>query len=260
MVGQADREGRVVVGALQLVAPGQHLGQHLVHALQRVVAQARVAGMAAAAGEAHRLAHHALVHAHRAQAGGLADDGVAAQRSAGLHQRAGAVHGRFLVGGGEDDQRLFQVRGGQPARGLDGDPQERLHVGGAEAIETTAVLAQLERVVLPQRGIEGYGIGVTGQHQPARTAAQRRDQVGLVRMPGNVEYLNPKAGIAEPARQQLQQRPVALVPAGVMLLTDGVAISPSSMVRSVGASVAGRWGMVGLRFGRFEISLAPRSI
>ena len=131
--------------------------------------------MAGVAGDPYRLHDDALVAAHRAHGGGLADHRVAGLGPAQFDDGLGTVHGALLIGGGEDDQWCAQLFGPVDARRLDGEGEEGLHVRGPQAIQTLVLFGQLEGVKVPVALVIGDGVGVTGQHQAAGTLAQGGD-------------------------------------------------------------------------------------
>ncbi len=137
--------------------------------------------------------------------------GMARMRPAVVHQGPGAGHGGFLVGSGQQDERLFQIRCAHIPHCLDRQGQKGLHVGCAETVQALVCLGQRKRVVLPFACIKGHGIGMSGQHQPPWTAAQGRNQVGLGGAPRQRHDLNGTAAILQPGGQQVDDRPVSLV-------------------------------------------------
>ena len=153
----------------------------------------------------------ALVHAHRLESGGFADHGVACLGASGGGQRLGAVHGRFLVGRGQDDQRLPQFAVGELGGGFHGQCQKALHVADAEAVPVAVAFAELERIAVPAVFIERYGVRVPGQHQAAGTAAAHRDQVELAGPVRHRHALAVEAQIVQPAGQQVDDRLVGHV-------------------------------------------------
>ncbi len=212
--GHRYQEGGILVPGLQLGAPREQLAQHLVHALQGVVAQARVAGVAGGAAHPDGLHEDALVQADGLHARGLADDGVAAQAALRIDQRLGADHGAFLVGGGEDDDGVFQLAGPVAARRLDGQGQEALHVRGAQAVEAIVGLGHGEGIVLPAAFVVGHGIGVAGQYQAVGAAPQGGDEVGLVAAGAERLDLGGESQAVEPFGEPVDHRPVALIIGG----------------------------------------------
>jgi hypothetical protein len=91
--GVRDPETFVPMAVLKLRTPG-HQGAHdLVHAVQGVVPERRVARVAAAPDQPNRLAHHALMQTHGPQTGRLSDHRIAPERLAGSDQCARAMHG-----------------------------------------------------------------------------------------------------------------------------------------------------------------------
>jgi hypothetical protein len=104
-----DAECGIIVLVLHPFAVLEQRGHELVHALERVVAQRRIAGVAGLADILDGHGQVALVLTHRQQAGGLADDAVASKPFAVIRDQPGAAHGGFLVGGGDQRERVFQA-------------------------------------------------------------------------------------------------------------------------------------------------------
>ena len=210
-------EKPALVAAAQLVPEAHQLGDDGVHGIERVAAERWIRGMAAAAEQAHRFHHDSLVAADRPQAGGLADDRRARPGAAEFGEGAGALHRGFLVGGGEDDQRLLEFLIEQRPHGFDSDGEEALHVGYAEAVELVVALAQAQRIGVPQRLVAWHGVGVAGEDDAAGPAAPGRDQVELV-VAGVGRRGHEFAGEAERLQllgQEMHHRRIAHVDAGI---------------------------------------------
>ena len=126
------------------------------------------------------------MHIHRHQPGGLADDRGPRPGPARGGQGAGAVHGAFLISGGQQNQRLLQGRVAELCRRRQCEWEETLHVGAAEAVQTVVAEIEAEGIGLPAALVEGNRVGMSRQHQPARTGAPGRDQVGLASAGSNV--------------------------------------------------------------------------
>ena len=156
-----------------------------------------------------------LVHAHRPQTGGFADDGMTGVRSLQFEQCAGTCHGGFLVGGGQQDDRTVQIPRAQRAYRLDRQCEKGFHVGGAETVQALVRLRQAKRVVLPLPLVERYRIGMPGQHQAARPLAERGDQVGPRRLTRQGQDLHREPAVLQPARQPFDHRQVPLVQGGI---------------------------------------------
>src|SRR5690606_25305212 len=170
---------------------------------ERIVAEAGIGAVAALAGDGNGLHHHALVHAPRAQIGGLADHGEARLWPPLCSQLAGAIHRRLLVGGGENDQRLLQRLVKESPGGFDRDGEEAFHVGGAQTVPAVVALGQVKRVAAPLLGVVRHRVGVAGKYRPARSAAGGGDQVRLVRLRHQRTDLHLEAQCLQPLREQL---------------------------------------------------------
>ena len=90
-----------------------------------------------------------------------------------------------------------------------------IHVSAAQTVQAIVALCQCQRIALPAALVEGHSVGMSGQHEAARTAAQCGDEVSFVAVCADVLYFNPKAHIGEPASQQVYYRAIALIPSGV---------------------------------------------
>ena len=182
-----------------------------MHPFQRAHAQRRIAGMARPALETDRFHQDALVHPHRLQPGRLADQRMPSQRLARRRQRPRAVHAALFIRRGQNHQRLAQIARREFPRRFDRQRQKRLHIGGTQPVNPPVRDHATERIEAPATGVERHGIGMPGQHQPARSTAQRGDQVGLVRPLRQRLDPHREAGVLQPAGQQVDDRPVALV-------------------------------------------------
>jgi hypothetical protein len=113
---------------------------------------------------------------------------------------------------GQQDQWLLQGFVQECAGGGDGQGEKPLHVGTAQPIQSIIAFRETQRVALPAALVKGYRIGVAGQYQPPRAAAQGRDQVGLDPVRGYLLDLGAKTHVGQPACQQVDYRPISLVP------------------------------------------------
>jgi hypothetical protein len=139
---------------------------------------------------------------------------MAGVQGVAFHQGTGTGHAGFLVGSGKDHDRFLQFPRIYPAQRLDGQRQEGLHVGGAEAVEAAVRLGQAEGVVLPAVLVPGHGVGVAGEHQPTRATAEGGDEVRPRRRAGKRHDLDLEAGGIQPAGKQVDHGAVALVETG----------------------------------------------
>lgn len=173
--------------------------------------------MAAAAEQPHRFHHDALVTSNRPHAGRFADDRRAGSRPAHFRQCPRALHGSFLVGGGENDQRFAEIPIEQRADRFDGDGEETFHVGNAESVETAVALAQAQRIGAPESFVVRYGVGMAGEYDSAGSAAVSRDEIELaVARPGRRRrHFAGEAKLFKPFRQIVDDGPVAHVDSGI---------------------------------------------
>jgi hypothetical protein len=93
--------------------------------------------------------------------------------------------------------------------------KKALHVRAAEAIQAAIALGDLQRIHLPQLFIERHGVGVAGQHESAGTRAFRCDEVRLVRLARQLEYLAVEAEQREAFGEQVDDIAVAHVDRGI---------------------------------------------
>ncbi len=127
--------------------------------------------------EFQALHHDALVHAHRFQAGRLADDRVAGLGLASFCQGPGTVHGALFVGSGQYNQGLLEILVHKGPGCFNGQREKAFHVAGTQPVPAIVPLGQGKGVALPAFVIKGHRIGMAGQHKTARAAAKGSDQV-----------------------------------------------------------------------------------
>ena len=154
------------------------------------------------------------MQADRFHAGGLTDHRVAAQFAVGLEQGLGAAHAALLVGRGEQDQRVFQSAEVDLPERLEYHGEEPLHVAGPQPVPASVALGQAERIAAPARLVVGYRIGVTGQHQAVRAAAEACHQVELAGVAGNRQALDPEACGLAPFSEVVDHLGVGVIPFG----------------------------------------------
>ncbi len=198
----------------EFIAPLQDLGKHQAHAVQGIVAQRWVTGMAGAAGDADAFHGDALVQADGFQARGFADEGMTSQLFLCICQGPCAAHGAFLVGRGENHQGLPELAGVQVTDGFEYQREEAFHVGAAQAVQPVVPFGQFEGVGAPAAAVEGHGVRMPGQHQAFGTAACRGNEIELAGIVGNRQFLRLKAQVVQPVLQQVDDTHIRLVPFG----------------------------------------------
>ena len=175
---------RVIVLLLDLIAVGEQGGNELMHALERTVTEARVAGMPGLPEEFDRHGQIALMLSDRFETGRLTDNTEAAEFFTVVCNQFCAAHGGFFVGGRHQRQRVFEFIEIHLAAGVQRECEETFHVATAEPVDVVVLFAGGERVVGPQCRITGYGVGMSRQHQSVAAAAGARDQVILAFIDG----------------------------------------------------------------------------
>ncbi len=219
-------ELRIVEFTLPQQAQTAQLADGIVHRFECTVPQTRIRRMAALSEDIDALHHDALVHANRLEPGRLADHRRTAQRLAGLGQGAGTGHRTFFITGGENQQRLLERLIEQRLHGLDDQREKALHVATAQPDPAAVNFGELQRIGLPQRIVIRHGIAVPGQDQAAGAAAESGEQVEFAG--ADLLDVATEAQITQPAGEQIDHRPVGLIQAGWVQLTDGAAISAAN--------------------------------
>ena len=183
-----------------------------MHPFHGVAAEGRVGGMTGLALEFQALHHDALVHAHRFQAGWLADDRVAGLGLASFGQGPGAIHGALFVGGGQYDQGLLEILVHKGPGCFNGQREKAFHVAGTQPVPAIVPLGQGKGVALPTFVIKGHRIGMAGQHKTARAAAKGSDQVEFSGHARHFQDFHGKPEGFEPFCQGSHHRLVTMIP------------------------------------------------
>ena len=213
--GHFDFKKRAAVPTAEFLAKADQLRHHRVHGVQRVVAQGRIGRVPGGALKLDGDQHEALVGVYGLKPGGFADDGGLRPGLAGLQEKPAPGHGGLLIAGGRQDQRRPQLAAGEGGGGAQRHRKEALHVAGAQAVEAAVALGHGEGILTPGGFIEGHGVGVPGQHQPAFAGPQGGDQIGLAGDAGQGHQLDGGAQALKPAGQVLDDPQVALIDIGV---------------------------------------------
>ena len=156
---------------------------------------------------------NALVGMDGAQAGRFADNGGRGLRRSLRDEMASAVHGGFLVGGGDDSERLLEsarrVARGRGQR----DRKKSLHVAATEAVEPRAARRERERIDVPQRFVARHGVRVPGQYQAATAVApEAGHHVAFAGLPRQRHHFHLEPQLLQPTGQMMNNAKIALIP------------------------------------------------